>query len=393
MKQLLAEFAEAKEKAEGEVEIEKARATVQNSYDFYHKGNGAPAKDKTPVDTKREWKSFGEYLIANYAAGIGGKPDPRLEPKEDILLPEELKQLSGNIGAAGGFLIPQQFIATLLAKAAETAIVRPRATVIPMTSRSVLIPSLDQTALPAGGSAFFGSMVMTWIEESEEKPEVDIDFKQVELTAHECAGWLPVPNSLLADSAVSLEALIPQLFGSCMADEEDYRFLRGTGVGQPTGVLIAPASIFVARAGAGAVVFADIMGILEQFQPGAKGVWIAALSVRQQIYSLVDAAGNYIYIPNMAGSAPEMLMGYPVIYTEKLPVLGTQGDLMLCDFSYYVIGDRDRPAIASSVHERFRHNQTTWRIDERVDGQPWLSAPVPLRDGVTTVSPFVGLTA
>jgi hypothetical protein len=34
-------------------------------------------------------------------------------------------------------------------------------------------------------------------------------------------------------------------------------------------------------------------------------------------------------------------------------------------------------------------NQMTWRVVERVDGQPWLEKVVTLQDGSTTVSPFV----
>jgi hypothetical protein len=34
-------------------------------------------------------------------------------------------------------------------------------------------------------------------------------------------------------------------------------------------------------------------------------------------------------------------------------------------------------------------NQMTWRIVERVDGQPWMEKPVTLADGASTVSPFV----
>ena len=36
-------------------------------------------------------------------------------------------------------------------------------------------------------------------------------------------------------------------------------------------------------------------------------------------------------------------------------------------------------------------NQMTWRVVERVDGQPWLEKAVTLQDGTSTVSPFVVL--
>jgi len=391
--QLFGEFEEASKQAQEENKLDEIRTKVQEGHEFYHKGLGSPAKGKTRTDTKSEWKSMSEWVYAVALAGQG-KVDKRLTPMSQILIPEEfeeLKVLSGDIGASGGYLIPTEFVATVLMKPAEAAIVRPRATPVPMSHRAIQIPALDQTAVPAGGTAFFGGIVFEWIEESEEKPEVDIAWRQIELTAHECAGWLPVPNSLLSDSAVSLEALIPTLFGKGMSDEEDYRFLRGTGVGQPVGVVNAPATLWVVRAGANAFDFADVVGMLESLQPGANAIWVMSQTVMDQVYTLTDPNNRYMWIPNMSGAGPGTLMGRPIIYTEKLPALGTQGDVLLCDFSYYLIGDRETPSLATSSHERFRRNQTTFRISERVDGQPWLSAAITLRDGATQISPFVGL--
>ena len=45
--------------------------------------------------------------------------------------------------------------------------------------------------------------------------------------------------------------------------------------------------------------------------------------------------------------------------------------------------------IAASEHVNFLKNQMTWRVVERVDGQPWLDKPITLQDGASTVSPFV----
>ena len=47
--------------------------------------------------------------------------------------------------------------------------------------------------------------------------------------------------------------------------------------------------------------------------------------------------------------------------------------------------------IAASEHVNFLKNQMTWRVVERVDGQPWLDKPITLQDGTTQVSPFVVL--
>jgi HK97 family phage major capsid protein len=64
---------------------------------------------------------------------------------------------------------------------------------------------------------------------------------------------------------------------------------------------------------------------------------------------------------------------------------------MLVDPQLYVIGDRMQIEIAASEHVNFLKNQMTWRVVERVDGQPWLEKPITLQDASSTVSPFVVL--
>jgi HK97 family phage major capsid protein len=109
---------------------------------------------------------------------------------------------------------------------------------------------------------------------------------------------------------------------------------------------------------------------------------------------LKDGANRAIFVSIDQGAVkrPQWnLLGLPAILTEKVPALGTKGDLMLLDPSLYVVGDRMQIEIAASEHVNFLKNQMTWRVVERVDGQPWLDKPVTLQDGATQVSPFVVL--
>ena len=72
-----------------------------------------------------------------------------------------------------------------------------------------------------------------------------------------------------------------------------------------------------------------------------------------------------------------------------MPNLGQPGDVLLADWKYYLIGDRQATTLASSTHFRFRSDLTAWRAVHRVDGKPWLSEPITLADGVDQISPFV----
>src|SRR6266550_2804448 len=70
-------------------------------------------------------------------------------------------------GTVGGYTVPTDFLPRLFQAAAEQAVVRPRATIVPMTARSIQVPYLDATNVPtAGDTAFFGGVVARWTEEA-----------------------------------------------------------------------------------------------------------------------------------------------------------------------------------------------------------------------------------
>jgi hypothetical protein len=90
------------------------------------------------------------------------------------------------------------------------------------------------------------------------------------------------------------------------------------------------------------------------------------------------------------------LLGFPAYPSEKLPALGTRGDLLLIAPGFYVIGDRGpNPGgdleVSVSAKPAFLRNQLTLRIVKRVDDQPWLNGPITLADAATQVNPFVVL--
>lgn len=327
-----------------------------------------------------------EYMKALYAFRVQGKYDPRLEALE-------VKDMSGEVGASGGFLIPTAQQQQILTARGESALIRPRARVIPMASRVVPFPAVDYSNGAAGVSAFYGGVQVYWTEENADATESDAEFKFKELHARELVGYTEVPNGLIRDSAISMEAFLtgPNSFGGALAWKEDYDFLRGNGVGKPLGLLNSAAKILVNRAGAGHFAFADAVGMLAKMILSGSPVWLMSQSVIPDLYQLKDANNNAIWLPNAAGSGPTTLLGFPVLWTEKLPALGTAGDVVLADLNWYLIGDRQGMTMDVSREHKFKSSQTAFRVTEAVDGQLWLDAAITLADGSSTVSPVVVL--
>jgi len=273
--------------------------------------------------------------------------------------------------------------------------VRSRATVIPMARRSLRIPVLDQTGTSSNAPNFFGGIQPTWTEEAALKDETDPSFRQIELVAHKLTCYTEVSDELVEDSVISFDAFLkgPLGFAGAIAWTEEYAFLQGTGAGMPLGVLNAGATITVNRQADGEFRLEDAAAMMENFLPGgiSNAVWMMSQSAMSELLSMNGPAGNpsYVFVANASGAPQMTLFGIPIIFTEKLPVQGSTGDVLLADWTYYLVGDRKEVTIESTNIYKFKNDQTSWRAVHRVDGQPWLSQPLTLADGTSQVSPFV----
>src|SRR5262245_9256923 len=309
----------------------------------------------------------------------------------------EKTAMSTQTGTSGGYLVPTEFHARLMALVAERSVVRPRATVVPMAARACQIPALDVVTAPsAGDSALLGGVVARWTEEATAVNETEPNLKQIELTNYELSGYSKVSNTLLADGAVGLDAFLMQLFSRAIAWYEDYSFLRGNGVAKPLGVLNWAGLISATRSAASAFALADVATMFARLLPGGTDQSVCWVIHPTVIVKLLQMTGgdNVIFLGNDVTGRPRMkILNYDVLVSEKLPALNTVGDVLLCDFQQYLIGDRQQIEIAYSEHVAFLTNQSVWRFVSRVAGQPWLRDKVRLADTSSTLSPFVALAA
>jgi HK97 family phage major capsid protein len=349
-------------------------------------------------------RNFGDFCLA-IATGNRKRLEEEygsfLVDKEGVKLKAALAESSG---VTGGYVVPPEFYNQLLAIVAENNFIRPRAFVQPMGSATLQFPYLDiSTVQSAGVSPFFGGVQMYWTEEAQTRTETEPLFKMMELKAHELSGYSVSSNVLLADAAFGLEKFLMTLFGQAIAWFEEYAFLQGNGVGKPLGILNAAAAVAtgnnVGKTGreiANSVTFGDVAVLYSKLTPVSmnRAIWVHSPTVIPQLLQLKDGANRAIFISIDQGATRRpnwALLGLPTFCTEKLPALGTKGDLMLIDPALYVIGDRMQIEIAVSEHVNFLRNQMTWRVVERVDGQPWLDKAITLQDASTQVSPFVVL--
>jgi HK97 family phage major capsid protein len=305
---------------------------------------------------------------------------------------------SEKVPSEGGFLVPEEFRSQMMRLAMEGAVVRPRATVIPMGSPRVHIPSVDETSRV---SSVFGGVIVYRTEEGAELTESSAAFASTKLDVTKQTALAHVPNELIRDWG-AFGAWVDSSIPPAMAFFEDIDFISGNGAGAPLGGLHAnnTALIVVSKESgqtASTIVWQNIIKMYARMLPSSLGsaVWVASPDTFVELATMalnVGTGGSAVWLTDGRSTPVLTLLGRPVIMTEKAPAaLGTQGDLSFVDWGMYLLGDYQNVTVDSSPHVKFTSDKTTFRAIARNDGRPWLQSPLTPHNNSATLSPFVTL--
>lgn len=381
---------------DGTAMVSKGRGAVYNK-------TSMGAQLERAYKPEQRLSSVGEYCKAIYELR---NPTTR-SGRQDLLdklgrVKEVQNSFSSEEPGSGGFLIPEIMRSELLQLALETSIVRSRATVIPMSTLRVPIPTVDDTS---HASTVFGGIAFYWTEEAGQMVESTAKFGKVVLDAKKLTGFFKVPAELL-DDAPAFAGWFDSRVPAGLAFFEDIAFMTEDGNGTPLGFINSPASIQVPKVStqaSGTIVWENIVAMYAQMLPTSlpNAVWIASIDCFPQLATMalsVGTGGGPVWIGGWSQGGSEMppmtILGRPVIFTEKSPALGTTGDLSFVDLSYYLIGDRQAVSVDSSEHFLFQNNQIAYRLIQRVDGRPWLqSALTPHNGSANKLSPFIQIAS
>jgi len=311
------------------------------------------------------------------------------------------KALDETTGAGGGFLVPTQFEQRIRAVGApmlfDQLVAAGRGPLMLRTNAAELaLPALEQDQAPnVESSALVGGVRLIWREQSADVQESEPRFEQRIFRPHAADAYVAAATELITDAPQALEDTLVSLFGRAYATLKARVILRGTGVGQPRGIVGHPASISVARATGGTQVENDtntVLAMIQRLLPGsATAVWIAHPFWRSRLMA-TRLADTLLYVANGQSLVyGDTLAGIPIAYSEHLPAVANAGSLILADLSYYALVERASFSVAYSEHARFLKRQSVWLFGVRIDGAPLVNAPLTLADGAgnNTVSPFV----
>ena len=329
-------------------------------------------------------KSFGDFLVA-----IKRGDEKRLSG-----IYGSVKDLGEGSGAAGGFLVPEEYSMNLLQVAAVQNQIYGRVQHVPVTRESGTYPALDQYFSPTAGSgqtAFAGGVKGTFTAPGATFTETEPSFSKLSWRLNKVGGITEVENELIEDSPFAIEALLRGLFAVAIAARNERNILRGSGVGEPLGILNCEAAVGVDDATTGDFKWDDVASMYSRFKSvGGSPVWVIHPSVWPKIMKMTNGS-TAVWQANMQGAPANLLNGYPILVSEHMNQIDNTGSVLLADLSGYLFFEKSGLSIAYSDQVGFSRDVGTWRFRQRNDGRSWLLDAITLGDaqGSYSVSPFI----
>lgn len=285
---------------------------------------------------------------------------------------------------AGGFAVPPEFAALMLDNSLENEIVRPRARIEPMIAKDKIIARWDYYDHSTG--MHFGGLKSQWVAEGDTPATLSQGkLEQMTLVASRLFIYGKVSNQLL-DDAPTLSGSLDGAVTAAIGVDLDSAFFRGTGVGMPLGILNDPAKITVAKENGQDAASIDYNNLVKMFARMAdscreRAYWVVNATAIPELLTLsIEIGVSGVHVPVMTrGPNGFEILTRPVIFTEKVPAIGTEGDISFVDFSQYAVGLRNDLRLDKSAHIGFATDETAFRAILRADGRgTWKSAITPL---------------
>lgn len=267
--------------------------------------------------------------------------------------------LSVGQDSEGGYLVPDEFEATLIQALNDSNIMRNLAKVITTSYGDRQIPVVSSK-----GTA-------SWIEEGGAFNESDDSFSQVILGAHKLGTIIKISEELLNDTVFNLEKYIATEFARRIGAAEEEAFIKGNGTNKPTGILNT-GQLGVTTAVADAITFDEVIDLWHSLrEPYRKNAtWMLNDSTAKAIRKMKDDNGQYIWQPSVQVGQPDKILNNPVKTSAYMPEIGA-GEKVLSfgDYSYYWIADRQGRSF-QRLNELYAVNgQVGFRAYQRVDGK------------------------
>jgi HK97 family phage major capsid protein len=313
-------------------------------------------------------------------------------------------------GTDGGFTLPGFVTAEVYDRMVSQSAFVPYARVYGVRrgqGGAVTIPARDDAE--PGTEGVDGAQAQ-WLGESEPGERRKTKFRAVVLRLKKLAAYVAYTLELEEDSGIALDSYLTTAMGDRHAEGLDQAVVRGTGVGQPLGILNAAATITVGAEGgqtADTLTAANLLNMAARMAPqfwnGARW-WVHPTCIPQLSRVAATATtdsggaasgyGSPMRVVDFDGTTGEWrILGRPVAITDRCSTLGDRGDVIFADMAQYALAMGPQISVARSNAEGWFSAEFDLRAIMRADGQPLVEAAQTLRNSTVTASPFVTLGA
>lgn len=303
-----------------------------------------------------------------------------------MLAGSEQKALSEGSDTGGGFLVPPDLQAEVLARTAQMSVMRRHARVVPTNRDRVIFPAVAPAS--TSGSIYSSGFVGGWVGETPSATDTDPAFQQFEVAVKKARVSTRLSNDFVADSSVDVLGWLARNGAENLALVEDNGFLNGRGTAtEPLGILNAglttkdvegsttdTISNTTSNTGTALKLIDLVYAVPAQYRTNAS--WLMCSAVGGKTLKLIDANGR-TYWPELAGSgfapAQATLFGKPVDYSDWMPDDGTDANkvYLFGDLSQYLIVQRTGMSTVV-LRERYADtDQIGIILFERVGGAMW----------------------
>jgi HK97 family phage major capsid protein len=328
------------------------------------------------------WRDSSEFL----ASLCSGRWDPRLTKRDGN---------STTVEADGGFAVPSFMLSSIFDASLSAEIIRPRARIFAMQGQTLSIPAwndVDHSTNTHGG------FTAEWVEEGAAFTVQTPALRKTLFQAKKLGLLSRVTNELASDSPSFTAGLLTAM-QQATAFNLDSAFMSGDGASAPEGILNAPCLVTVAKESgqaAATILTENIVKMWARLLPGSarSAAWIVNPETLPELHTLTLAVGTGGTVSGLLrddGRGGMTMMGRPVLVSEHAQALGTAGDIMLADLSYYGIGLRAAATIDVSQAPYFTSDELGVRLKIRIDGKALLASAITPAKGAATLSPFVVL--
>lgn len=352
--------------------------------------NAGVVKEAWEDDPMKGYKSPKSFLLDVIEAGRNGKMSNQLR----FLATAGSDEQSTFSDPYGGFFVPEGMSPNVLQVGFDVDPTAGRTTQVPMTNPVVKFNArVDKNH----SSSVSGGLTVSRRGEANAATSSRAQHEQVKLEATGLFGLAYATEEILERSAVSFAAILEAGFRDEFASKIIDEKISGTGVGEMEGILTSPALISVAKESgqsADTINSTNILKMRKRAWQYGNCIWLANHDTYDQLVPLHVAGTNgdvFIFNPARGEDVPDMLLGRPIFFSEHVPGLGDQGDIVLSNWSQYLEGTLNSIRGAESIHVRFVNHERTFRFWLENDGRCWWRSALTPKNGANTLSPFVVL--